>query len=144
MLRKPLLIFAILYFTGCAAYKELKPKPEIDSQINGYIELQRSGKSFELKPGKRYFITFPPAAGEEAFLVITSSEPGQFKAELASAFDKKKKGVLSAVEREDFGAEEIFAYPLDKNVQNFYWVLEAVQSKLKIDLTYRFAEQRGH
>ncbi len=141
MLRKTLIFLAIIYLTGCAAYKELKPKPEIEPQINGYIELQRSGKNFELKPGKRYFISFPAPAGNEAFLVITAKESGQFRAELATDFDKKKKGVLTAVERENFNAPEIFAYPLEQNVQNFYWVIEEVHSKIKIDLTYRYTEQ---
>ena len=43
-----LVSLSILIVTGCAAYKELKPKPEVSFVENGYIEILDKDEKFEL------------------------------------------------------------------------------------------------
>ena len=54
-LKKYIYLLFILY-AGCAAYKELKPEPDVSFLENGYIELKDDDDFFELDEGKKYFL----------------------------------------------------------------------------------------
>ena len=52
---KIVIVLAALFLIRCAAYKELKPDPEVTFKENGFIEIKDSDENFELDKDKKYF-----------------------------------------------------------------------------------------
>jgi hypothetical protein len=130
----------LLLFVGCAAYKQLKPKPEISFIENGYIELKNGDKYFELKKDKKYFITFPAPQANDFYLVLQLNEKSFYNSYLTNQFDDGK-GIIVKIEDKAPPEENLSVYPISKSVQNFYWVIDFVRQDMDLLMDYRYVSQ---
>jgi hypothetical protein len=137
---KALLLIVTLFFMGCASYKQLKPEPEITILEREYIELKDDGDNFELDKDKKYFITFPPPVADNYYLLLQSSYLGFLNTYLTNAFDDGK-GTIIKIKDESGDPGNLIVYPIDKSVQNFYWVIEYVRQDMELELNYRYVEK---
>ncbi len=133
------LAFLLLIF-GCAAYKQLKPKPEISFLENGYIELKNGDKHFELKKDKKYFISFPSPQHDEFYLVLKFNQKDFFNSYLTSQFDDGK-GTIAKIDDEAAPEDNLSVYPVSNSVQNFYWVIDYVRQDMNLVMDYRYVSQ---
>jgi len=122
---------------GCAAYKELKPEPEISFIENGYIELLDDQEKFELSEGKKYFIRFPQPVRENTYLVLTFNDKTPLTTYLTRTFDDGE-GAIIKISDESEDPKTTSVYLLDKTVPTFYWVIENVTTDYVLDMTYRY------
>ena len=138
---KILMLAAVLMLVNCAAYKQLKPKPELLGQESGYIELKKGKKNFSIDKGKKYFVQFPAPQYDYFYLIITSPQRSKFTANLTAQLEKKKRpGALIA--DETWAPETMSVYPVSKAAPTYYWLIENVPEKIKdLSLKYRYAPQ---
>ncbi len=137
MYRKFVAFILIIILSGCAAYKQLKPKPEISFAESGYIELKKGDKYFELKKDKKYFIQFPSTQQENFYLVLNISNNDWLSTYLTTAFDDGK-GTIIKMEDEGQAGSGTSLYRADKSVQIFYWVIESVRQDMNLEMEYRY------
>src|SRR5712692_3766728 len=134
------LAFLLFFLSGCAAYKELEPDPELTTIERGYIELKDGKKTFELDKDKKYFIKFPrPTADHFNLVLITPVKPA-LDANLTSTFDKGK-GPINIIPNEASSSDSIYAYAIDTRVPVYYWIIETVRQDLVLSLKYRYVPQ---
>jgi hypothetical protein len=134
---KYVLYILIVLQTGCAAYKELEPVPQISFLESEYIELIDEDEKFELDEGKKYFIRFPKPVGDKNYLVLNFKEKSAISSYLTRAFDDGEGTVIPIEDMsEDPGISSV--YPLDKTVPTFFWVIEEVRQDFILDMTYRY------
>ncbi|RMH65446.1 MAG: hypothetical protein D6677_02595, partial [Calditrichaeota bacterium] len=125
-------------FTGCAAYKQLQPEPPVSPKENGYIELKDDDEWFELDQGKKYYIAFPAPEADNFYLLIDARPTqGDIQTAFASAFDEDKGGLAPLANEAATDATEE-AWPVDRSVQNFYWIIEKVDKDMQLHLKYRY------
>ncbi|MBN2036480.1 MAG: hypothetical protein JW768_07030 [Chitinispirillaceae bacterium] len=139
---KILLLAVALVLMNCAAYKQLKPKPGLESKEAGYIELKKKAKkNFSLKKGKKYFITFPGPSEDHFYLVVTSPQKQKFATSLTDRLEKKKTpGAL--IGDETWGPETMSVYPINKSVPAYYLLIDKVSENLKdLPIKYRYTPQ---
>jgi hypothetical protein len=135
-----LLLTALLILTGCATYKHLQPKPEIQNQEAGYIELKKGKKDFELKKDKKYFVEFPAPQYDHFYLIITSPQKQKFSGAFTGDFIKQRSGKI--IDDETWSPETMSVYQIDKSRQNYFWLIEQVPQKIEgLSLKYRYAPQ---
>jgi hypothetical protein len=137
---KALLLIVTLFFMGCASYKQLKPEPEITILEREYIELKDDGDNFELDKDKKYFITFPPSVADNYYLLLQSPYLEFLNTYLTNAFDDGK-GTIIKIKDESGDPGNLIVYPIDKSVQNFYWIIEYVRQDMELELNYRYIEK---
>ncbi|HES59374.1 MAG TPA: hypothetical protein ENO18_02995, partial [Caldithrix sp.] len=137
---KILILLTSIYLAGCAAYKELKPEPEVSSIENGYIEIKDGGDNFELDKDKKYFMKFPAPSDKNFYLVINVDNKDLMKTYLTPYFDDGK-GQIIKIEDESADPLKTCYYPVDNSVQNFYWVIESVQYDIILNMDYRYVPQ---
>ncbi|WP_456408405.1 hypothetical protein [Caldithrix abyssi] len=129
------LISMLLY--GCAAYKELKPKPEINPVENGYIEILKDAKQFQLKKDKKYFIVFPPSMQPNFYLILKIKNRDQLNYYLTEVFDQGKGRVIEIPdESPEPGVENV--YPISNDVPRYYFVIDLVKSDVLLEMEYRY------
>jgi hypothetical protein len=134
---KYILYILIVLMTGCAAYKELEPVPQISFLEAGYIELLDDDEKFELDEGKKYFIRFPKPTGENNYLVLNFKEKSAITSYLTRVFDDGEGNIIRMDDvSEDPGVSSV--YPLDITVPTFFWVIEEVRQDFILDMTYRY------
>ena len=137
---RSLLLSLLLVVAGCATYKQLKPKPEPLSVEQGYLEIKHDAKNFELKKEKRYFITFPGPQEDNFYLVLSIPDKNKIKTIFTSSLiDKSKYG--EPISDETPYPDSISAYPLDKKVPFYYWLIDNVPENMFLNLRYRYAPQ---
>ena len=137
---KILVLLTSMYLAGCAAYKELKPDPEVSSVADGYIEIKDGDDNFELEKDKKYFVHFPAPFDKNFYLVINVDNKDLMQTFLTPYFDDGK-GQIVKIEDESADPLKTCYYPVDNSVQNFYWVIESVQYDLVLNMDYRFVPQ---
>ena len=137
---KILILLTSIYLAGCAAYKELKPDPEVSPVEDGYIEIKDGGDNFELDKDKKYFMTFPAPMEKNFYLVINVDNKDLMQTFLTPYFDDGK-GKIIKIEDESTDPSKICYYPVDNSVQNFYWVIESVQYDVILNMDYRYVPQ---
>ena len=137
---KILILLTSMYLAGCAAYKELKPDPEVSSVENGYIEIKDGDDNFELDKDKKYFMKFPAPSQKNIYLVINVDNKDLMQTYLTPYFDDGK-GQIIKIEDESADPLKTCYYPVDNSVQNFYWVIESVQYDVVLNMDYRFVPQ---
>ena len=137
---KILTLIAVLVLMNCATYKELQPKPELNNQEAGYVELKKGKKDFELKKDKKYFITFPAPQYDHFYLIITSPQKQKFKSTFTGEFTKQRPGQLIA--DETWSPDTMSVYSIDRGKPAFFWLIEQVPEKIEdVSLRYRYAPQ---
>ncbi len=137
MKRSLLLLIITLFLVQCAAYKQLKPKPEVKAAEDGYIELKNDKKDFELKKDKKYFIIFPGPRKENFYLVLDLTNKELINSYLTETFDDGK-GRIVEIKDESTEPDHQSVFSLDKSVQKFYWVIDLVKQDLILNLKYRY------
>ena len=131
----------IPFIMGCAAFKQLEPDPEVIPTEGSYIELKDDGDPFELDKGKKYFVEFPPPQADNFYLLIDVDNKDKIVSGMANRFDKDKGILLRVVNEAPSDANEA-AYPVDKSVQKFYWVIETVyEDEIQLQMNYRYLPQ---
>jgi hypothetical protein len=137
---RSLLLSVLLIVTGCATYKQLKPKPEPSPIEQGYLELKHDAKNFELKKEKRYFIAFPGPQEDHFYLVMSMPDKKKLKTIFTSSLiDNSKYGEI--IRDETPYPDSVSAYPVDKKAPLYYWLIDNVPENLVLTLRYRYAPQ---
>jgi hypothetical protein len=133
-------ISALIVIAGCAPYRQLKPKPEINPQELGYIELTNDKKDFELKKEKRYFFTFPKPQQDNFYLILSIPEKKKIGSFLtAQLVDNKKPG--DKINDESPYPDTVCVYAVDTKSPLFYWLIDKVPQDMALKLNYRYAPQ---
>jgi len=130
----------LLLLMSCAAYKQLKPKPEISFAENGFIEIKKGDKYFELKKDKKYFMAFPASAGAEFYLVLKFNEKSFINSYLTSQFDDGKGDIIKIEDKSNI-EDNLSVYPISNNLQGFYWVIDFVRQDMELLMDYRYVSQ---
>jgi hypothetical protein len=138
---KVLFLAGTLVLLNCAGYNQLKPKPPMDGQESGYIELKKGKKNFALGKNKKYFITCPAPKEDHFYLVVTSPLKKKFATSLTADLQKKKiPGAL--IPDDSWGPETMSVYPVDKSRPVYYLLIDKIPDKLKdLPLKYRYTPQ---
>jgi len=131
------LFVLMLLLSGCAAYKELSPKPPVISRELGYIELKNDKQNFTLEQGKKYFIQFPRPERDNFYLVLKTNIKPILTSYLANAFDD---GALYNARIADAAPknDSLNVYPVDTRVPAFYWVIDTVRFDAELSMQYRY------
>ncbi len=130
---------AVLLFS-CSAYKQLKPKPPINPQENGYIQLKHGKKLFHLKKDKKYYIEFPAPLTEGIQLVLDITGKENFHSYLTDTFDDGKGRIVEIPDESD-QPDRLSVFSLNNSVQKFYWVIDLVKQDFDLGLKYRYVQK---
>lgn len=136
-LRFFLFVTSLVLWTGCAAYKELEPKPPVSPVEGGFIELKNDKKSFELKKDKKYFIKFPRTKISNFYLVLQLSDKSAIHSFLTQTFNDGK-GIITTITDETHLPDSLSVFALDTSTAIFYWVIDSVKSDLLLRMDYRY------
>ncbi|MBX7153065.1 hypothetical protein K1X84_15665, partial [bacterium] len=128
---------SLILLAGCAAYKELEPKPPVSPVEGGFIELKNDKKSFELEKDKKYFIKFPRTKAINFYLVLQLSDKSTIHSFLTRAFDDGK-GVITTMEDETHLPDSLSVFALDTTASVFYWVIDSVKNDFLLRMDYRY------
>ncbi len=129
------LITLLLY--SCAAYKQLKPQPDINPQENGFIEIKKDSKYFKLKKDKKYYMIFPPATAPNDYLVLDIANKDLINSYLTVTFDQGK-GRIIEIKDESPEPDHLAVYPISNDVPRYYWVIDLVKQDMVLDMHYRY------
>jgi hypothetical protein len=135
----PLILFSI-FLGGCAAYKELSPKPELSPAERGYIELKDNDENFKLDKDGKYFIRFPKPANDQFALVLRLNAKSTLRYYLTDRFDDGK-GEIHRIKDESAGQDTISAYFVNTSVPEYFWVIDSVLNDANLAMTYRYMPQ---
>ncbi|MBL7961384.1 hypothetical protein JNL27_14215 [bacterium] len=127
----------LLVLNGCAAFTELKPKPDIIPTEGTYIELKNDKKYFELKKDKKYFIKFPQVREDHFYLVLNIPNKALINSYLTQKFDDGK-GAIIKINDETHIIDSISVFPVDSASMNFFWVIDSVRQNHLLRLDYRY------
>ncbi|NLG18042.1 MAG: hypothetical protein GX556_11985 [Fibrobacter sp.] len=134
-----LYLAAILVIAGCSSYKQLKPKPELSPAESGYIELMSGKKNFELKKGKKYFLSFPSPQEDNFYLVLNIKQKEAFNSSFTSELiDKKRPGEKI---KDESTTDTQSVYPIHKNSSGYYFLVDKPQNDVILQVEYRYAPQ---
>ena len=134
---KKSLVLLLLFYFGCAAYKQLQPDPEISFLENGYIKISDDEDKFELAKGKKYYMEFPQPQYENTYLVMTVDRKPLIHSYLTKSFDDGK-GTISRMADETPQPLTMSVYLVDKTIPLYYWVIDTVRLDLALDMQYRY------
>lgn len=136
-IKKILLVTLAILLTGCAAYKELKPEPEVNFLENGYLELKDDKDLFELSEGKKYFMKFPGPVSSNIYLVI-EAEPRELIRYFVTRDFEKEDGPMAKMPDKSLKRGVHSVYELDPATPTFFWVIDTVKHDLLLDAKYRY------
>lgn len=128
---------SVLFFSGCAAFTELKPKPDIISAEGTYIELKNDKKYFELKKDSKYFIKFPRIRADKFYLVLHVSNKAMINSFLTQKFDDGK-GEIIKINDETYFPDSVSVFALDSSSAHFFWVMDSVRQDHLLRMEYRY------
>ena len=136
---KKLLVISLISFLlfGCAAYKQLKPEPEINPVENGYIEILKDAKQFKLKKDKKYYMVFPPAMQPNFYLILKIKDKQLLNYYLTETFDQGK-GRIIEIPDESPQPEVENVYPISNDVPRYYFVIDLVKQDMLLNMEYRY------
>ncbi len=130
-------LIVILFAAGCATFKELTPKPEIVFEENGYLQIRDDDENFELEPGKKYFVKFPPPLSGNIYLVLSVENESSLTTYLTDRFDDGEDvGRQYPNLNPDASGPDVYA--IEPGVQSYFWVIENVAGEMKLGMTYRY------
>jgi hypothetical protein len=140
MRTKIYLVSALVVIAGCAPYRQLKPKPELTPQEQGYIELKHDKKDFDLKKNKRYFFAFPKPQQDNFYLVLSVPDKKKIGSFLtAQLVDNKKPG--PKIRDESPYPDTVYVFGVDTKSPQFYWLIDNVPADMVLKVNYRYAPQ---
>lgn len=131
----------LLFFAGCGAYKELKPKPPVSPVEGPYLELTKSKSEdktewLELKQDKKYFVRFPAPPAPNFYLVLRTDQKSLFGAYFTTRFSKGKD--IDPRTNDESTQAGVSVYRMDASIPESYWVIETVGQDLTLSLSYRY------
>ena len=130
----------LLFFSGCAAYKELSPEPPVLPAERGYIEIKNKSDNFLLERDKKYYIEFPAPPGDNFFLVLRTTIKPILTSYLASSFNDGAP-VSARVADEMAKNDSLYAFKVERAGHSYYWLIDAVQNDAELTLRYRYVPQ---
>lgn len=131
---------ALFVLSGCAAYKELSPKPELSPTERGYIELKDDDTYFMLEKDKKYYIKFPRPERNQFYLVLKLSSKRWLDTYLTTSFEDEER-TKRMVPDEAAASDTMSVYAVDTFVPIYYWVIETVRSDGDLVMQYRYVPQ---
>lgn len=134
------LLFMLVFLGGCAAYKELSPKPEISPAEQGYIELKDGDDNFTLDQGKKYYMRFPRPQQSQFMLVLKMNAKLSLRYFLTDTFDGGD-GPFQQIPDEFAADPSISAFPISTSAQEYFWVIEEVRNDVEVVMSYRYVPQ---
>ncbi|MER3524736.1 MAG: hypothetical protein C4326_11945 [Ignavibacteria bacterium] len=137
MNRHAVVCCALFVLSGCAAYKELSPKPELSPVERGYIELKDDEKYFMLEKDKKYYIKFPRPERNQFSLVLKLSSKRWLETYLTTSFEEEER-TKRMVPDEAAGSDTMSVYAVDTSVPIYYWVIETVRNDGELVMQYRY------
>ncbi len=123
--------------TGCAAYKELKPDPEINFREGQLIKLDDDGDNFELANGKKYYIKFPRPQFNDFFIVLTTPQTTAFSGTMVTNFNDGE-GPFNPIAPDAEKKDTLSAFPADTLSQHYYYIIENIPNEFKLEMRYRY------
>jgi hypothetical protein len=131
---------ALLVLSGCAAYKELTPKPELSPAERGYVELRNDDEYFKLEKDTKYFIKFPRPERNQFYLVLKLSSKRSLSYYLTSRFENGD-GPKQEIADEWASNDTMSVYAVDTSVPEYFWVIEQVRNDVELVMHYRYVPQ---
>lgn len=135
-----LILLSLPLFIGCAAFKQLSPKPELSGEENGYVELKNNEKDFILNPKNAYFIAFPKPAEDNSYIVIRSPQKSFFTGSMTASLIKKKTPGKRLADESPY-KDTVFAFPVTTVDTLYYFLIEQVKSETPVTISYRYVPQ---
>jgi hypothetical protein len=133
-------VAAGLVLMSCAPYAQLKPKPDLSSAEQGYIQLKNDKKDFELKKEKRYMLMFPAPAEDNFYAVFNVPSKKKMNSFFSARYaDNKTPG--EKIKDETMWPDSISVYAINTKSPSFYWFLEAGAEDFVMSMKYRYAPQ---
>ncbi len=126
-----------LFLVGCAAYKQLKPEPEINPVEDGYIEITKDAKQFKLKKDKKYYIVFPASLEPNFYLVIKIQNKDLLNYYLTETFNQGK-GPIIEIPNQSPAPEVESVYPISNTAKQYYFVINLVRQDMILNMEYRY------
>jgi len=127
----------LAFLSGCSAYKELTPKPEVLPQDRGYIELKSGDEFFTLDKDNKYFIKFPAPAADNVVLVLRLNNKSIIGSHLTPVFDEGDS-LQMLIRDEAAGSDTLSLYTIDTKVLTFFWVIDTVRADTRLVMHYRY------
>ncbi len=134
------LSIALLLISGCAAYKELEPDPELSASERGYIQLKDGDDNFELDKGDKYFMKFPGPPRDAFYLVLVTGAKPSLHSYLTSTFNDGK-GPITPLPEQPLSNDSTSVYAMDTKTALYHWVIDNVREDLILRLRYRYVPQ---
>jgi hypothetical protein len=135
-----LLCILALLAVSCAPYHQLRPKVELSNAEQGYLELKKEKKEFELNKNTQYFVAFPAPREDNFYLVLNISEKNKFTSYFSNSL-KNKKIVGPKIADESPQPESLSVYAMDTKSPVYYWLTDKIPQKLTLKLKYRYVPQ---
>ena len=130
-------ILIILSLVGCASYSELKPKPPIVGLEQGFIELKKDQKTFDLKKGKKYVVKFPRPDLPNFYIVLDVDNRESLNTYMTRQF-KDGKGVITKMNDLSPAESQLHVFDTDTNAITYFWVMDTVRQDIALNLKYRY------
>jgi len=135
-----ILIAATWLLNGCAAYKQLEPKPPIVSSEGGFLPVRDDDQPFELKKEDKYYIAFPAPAENNFYLVVKTPNKKGFASFLTDALkDETSYGKKTADEYADSAQTSVYA--IHSTRPSYYLLMEDLRDNFLLQMEYRYVPQ---
>jgi hypothetical protein len=152
MIYRNILCFFALFLTGCAAYEELIPNPEIVPKEGQFLYLKNGEENFILKKDEKYLIQFPKPEKNDFYLVLAGkSKPflycyikNYFNAEVETTLTSSfgfREGSIQNIFDENPASDSISVYPIDSLSEHYSWLIDTVRQEAELTLRYRYVQQ---
>ncbi|HUI92444.1 MAG TPA: hypothetical protein VLX68_09385 [Chitinivibrionales bacterium] len=129
-----------LVMLSCAPYAQLKPKPELSSAEQGYIQLKNDKKDFELKKEKKYVIMFPAPAEDNFYLVLNAPSKKKMNSFFSATYAENKTPG-EKIKDETLWPDSISVYAVNTKSPSYYWFMEVGGEDFVLSMRYRYAPQ---
>ncbi len=130
-------ILIISFLSGCSAYKELSPNPELIPKEDGYIKLRDGKNNFELERDTKYYMEITPPLKDNFYFVLKNNIKPISEYYFSDNFDGGDKGyhkIPDVVSAE----KELSAFPVDSRHKKYYWIIEKINQDTLLRAEYRY------
>jgi len=152
MINRNIVFLCALFLTGCAAYKELEPTPEIVPKEGQYKYLKNGDENFVLKNDKKYVVKFPRPEKNNFFLVLVGKNKPLLSSRLQNYFTgdvettpTRSSGVQEGANRKIFdenpASDSMTVYSVDSMSTSYFWLIDTVKQETELALRYRYIHQ---
>ncbi len=130
-------IIVLSFLSGCSAYKELSPSPELIPKENGYINLKDGKSNFELERDTKYYMEITPPKKDNFYFVLKNNIKPISQYYFSDNFDGGDKGynkIADVVSSE----KSLSAFPVDSHHKKYYWIIEKIDKDTLLKAEYRY------